>query len=281
MLQTNQQPFAALTLWSWEVSVAGLAWEAAWNRWVSLVFVGVFCTLGPASLRLQVSTHPHLLWDDISPKRSSPHSGKCSHSSLLSATFHLWLFCVCFTAATTGMSQSSPTTSWSSSWMRRRRISSGSSRWAEKWSSTSSGSFSTTRRRVWVSRCSSLQTPCRPFKDIRAKVPGEPVQGTSSACWTEASKLSCLRARVCQVISRPACARRCGLCALVKLWRLLKLLANWNEHSPQRLITRKVFPRGVSKLSVWGGWIPGVSTVTPAGPSLQHLHCSQSFKKYI
>lgn len=148
--------------------------------------------------------------------------------------------CVCFTAATAEMSQSSPATGWSSSCRRRRRISSGSSRWAEKWSSTSSGSFSTTRRRIRLSRCSSLQTPCRPFKDIRAKVTGEPVQGTSSACWTEASKLSCLGVRVCQVITRPPCARRCGLCALIKLWRLWSC---WQTEANNR-------PRG---------WSPGRS----------------------
>lgn len=46
MLKTNQQRFAALTLWSWEVSVAGLAWEAASNRWVSLFFFVFFLHVG-------------------------------------------------------------------------------------------------------------------------------------------------------------------------------------------------------------------------------------------
>lgn len=144
--------------------------------------------------------------------------------------------CVCFTAVMAKMTQSSLTTGWRFSCRRRRRrsISSETSRWAERWSPTSSDNLSTTRRRIRLSRCTSLQTPYRPFQDIHAKVLAN--RREQSTClldlaWTEASNLSCLKVRVSQVISWPLCYvsadvlnHRRGLCALIKLWLLLSYL---------------------------------------------------------
>lgn len=210
---------------------------------------------------------------------------------------------VCFTAEMAQMTRSSPATGWGFSCRRRRRISSEASRWAEKWSSTSSGSLSTTRRRIRLSRCTSLQTPYRPFKDIRAEVLAKrrANQCRAFVCfsnwgvrpllpeheslrWSVGLRARLQTQRCWSTVSQP---RRRGLCALIKLWRLLRVFANWNEHLPERLIASKVFPQSVVKLSVWGGWmwkpvrvlVPGLETVIPAAGVLLLLYLYSRLSK--
>lgn len=154
---------------------------------------------------------------------------------------------VCFPAATAEMIQSSPTTCWSFSCRRKRRISSETSRWAEKWSITSSDRCCTTRR-IGLSRCTSLQTPYRHLSRSIGKQTG---QSTSllvlvelrpqiSPAWKWES-LRWIRWPPCYVPADVQSLPR-AVCSYQTLTPL-KLFANWNALLPQRLLAVEVFPQ--------------------------------------